>query len=61
MTTCAVCQISDGLVINVIIADPSDSAPQDCQLILSPDSLGMDAQIGWSWDGLTFNEAVISG
>jgi hypothetical protein len=33
MTTCAVCQLSDGLVTNVIVAKPTDVAPQDCKLV----------------------------
>ena len=60
MTTCAVCQLSNGLVLNVIVADTSDPAPDECQLILTPDSLGIDAQIGRYWNGLTFNDGVIN-
>jgi len=58
MTTCAIIQLSDGLVINVIVADPSDPAPDNCQLILTPDKFWVDAQIGWYWDGLTFKQGV---
>ena len=55
MSGCAVCQLSDGLVINLIVADPTDSCPYpDCQLIATPDVNGVDAQIGWIWDGSTF-------
>ena len=55
MTTCAVCQLSDGLVINMIIADPTDPCPyEDCQLIETPDINGVSAQIGWYWNGTDF-------
>ena len=54
MTTCAVCQLSDGLVINLIVAEPTDPAPIDCQLIVSPDSFGNYAQIGGTWNGTQF-------
>ena len=52
MSTCAVCQLSDGLVVNVIIADPTDPAPDNCQLILVPD--GTPCGIGWIWNGTEF-------
>lgn len=32
-TTCAVCRLSDGLVMNTIIASPSDPAPDGCELV----------------------------
>ena len=32
-TTCAVCRLSDGLVMNTIVAVPSDPAPDGCQLV----------------------------
>ena len=55
MTTCAVCQLSDGLVINLIIAEPADPCPySDCQLIESPDLNGTYAQIGCTWNGTNF-------
>lgn len=54
MTTCAVCQLSDGLVINLIVAEPTDPAPSGCQLIVTPDDLGNNAQIGGTWDGTQF-------
>lgn len=54
MTTSAVCQLSDGLVINIIIAEPTDPCPYlDCQLIESPVN-GVFAQIGWYWNGTDF-------
>jgi len=58
MSKCAVCQLSDNLVANVIVATPSDLAPDNCQLITTPDEFGVDAQIGWYWDGLTFKQGV---
>ena len=51
-TTCAVCQLSDGLVANVIIASPSDLAQDGCQLIEI--MTGQACGIGWSWDGINF-------
>ena len=55
MTTSAVCQLSDGLVINIIIAEPNDPCPySDCQLIETPDEDGNNAQIGWYWNGTDF-------
>jgi len=53
---CAVCQLSDGLIINIIIALPSDPAPEECQLIeVMADQL---CGIGWYWDGKLFIPAV---
>jgi hypothetical protein len=54
MTTCAVCQLSDGLVINLIVAEPTDSAPNNCELIVSPDLSGNDANIDYIWNGTIF-------
>lgn len=54
MTICAVCQLSDGLIINLIVAEPTDPAPIDCQLIVSPDNFGNYAQIGGIWNGTQF-------
>jgi hypothetical protein len=53
---CAVCQLSDGLVINIIIASPSDLAPDDCQLIEVMS--GQDCDIGWYWNGIQFTAPV---
>mgnify|MGYP000196243915 CR=1 FL=1 len=57
---CAVCQLSDGLVVNIIMAIPSDPAQDGCQLIEI--MIGQDCDIGWFWDGEQFvplvNEAV---
>lgn len=51
-TRCAVCQIQDGLVVNIIIASPSDLAPDGCQLVeIMNDQL---CDIGWYYDGVNF-------
>lgn len=51
-TRCAVCQIQDGLVVNIIIASPSDLAPDGCQLVeIMNDQL---CDIGWYYDGENF-------
>lgn len=49
---CAVCQLSDGLVINIIMAEPSDPPQIGCQLIEIMNEQGCD--IGWAWDGVAF-------
>lgn len=49
-TRCAVCSISDGTVINIIMASPSDPAPDGCNLVELMN--GMNCDIGWTWDGL---------
>lgn len=54
MTTCAVCQLSDGLVINIIIAEPTDAPPLDCQLVVTPTESGSYANIGFYWNGTDF-------
>lgn len=51
-TTCAVCRLSDGLVMNIIIANPSDPAPDGCQLVEV--MTGQPCNIGWYWNGQTF-------
>jgi hypothetical protein len=51
-TRCAVCQLSDGLVVNIIIATPSDLPPTDCQIIEVMTGQGCD--IGWYWNGVDF-------
>jgi len=52
-TKCAVCLLSDGLVINIIVAVPSDLPPDGCQLIEVMN--GMLCDMGWTWDGTQFN------
>jgi len=51
-TRCAVCQLSDGLVINIIVAAPSDPWPDDCQIIEI--MTGQKCDIGWYWNGIEF-------
>jgi hypothetical protein len=51
MTICAVCQLSDGLVINLIAAETTDPCPvEGCVLIEVP-----FCDIGYIWDGQRFN------
>ena len=58
-TRCAVCQLSDGLVTNIIIAVPSETPTVDCQLIEIMN--GQQCDIGWYWTGTEFTppETVI--
>ena len=59
MSNCAVCQLSDGLVINIIEADPTDPAYEGTQLIEIVDEIRCD--IGWTWDGTTFIDSNPNG
>ncbi len=52
-TTCAVCRISDGLVLNLIVASPSDPAPDGCQLVEV--MTGQMCDIGWYYANGVFN------
>lgn len=52
-TTCAVCRLSDGLVMNTIVASPSDPAPDGCQLVEI--MAGQACDIGWYYANGTFN------
>lgn len=55
MTNCAVCQLSDGLVINIIVAEPTDPCfYPEWQFIVTPDIDGNNAQIGSIWNGKNF-------
>ena len=51
-TRCAVCQLSDGLVVNIIVASPSDLPQAGCQLVEVLN--GQACDIGWQWDGAQF-------
>lgn len=52
MTTCAVVRYLDNIVVNTIIADPNDLAPEDCFLVeMTENNYG---QIGDTWDGTNF-------
>jgi hypothetical protein len=60
MITCAVCQLTDGLIINVIVADSIDLPPDGAQLVETPDADGNNAQIGGTWNGTNFLPAPIT-
>lgn len=49
---CAVVRLVDGLVINIIMAQPADEPPIGCELIEIMN--GQPCNIGWYWDGTTF-------
>lgn len=51
-TRCAVCDLTTDEVVNIIIALPSDIAPDDCQLIEVMN--GQLCDIGWFWAGVEF-------
>jgi hypothetical protein len=53
MTTCAVCQLSDGLVINCIVAEPDDLPQEGCQLIKLKEAPYYTTR-GWVWTGTKF-------
>ena len=58
-TKCAVVQISDGLVVNIIIASPNDIPPENCQLVeILPDQM---RDIGWYYNGTDFIDPNASG
>jgi hypothetical protein len=59
MTTCAVCQLTDGLIINVIVAEPFEPSPEGTQLVETPDADGNNAQIGGTWNTKNFLPAPI--
>jgi len=48
---CAVID-TDGLVVNIIMAEPTDLAPVGCSLVGIEDDVFCD--IAWSWDGSSF-------
>lgn len=52
MSNCAVVRLSDNVVINKIVAEPTDLAPDGTQLILIAD--GVMCDIGWIWNGTDF-------
>lgn len=60
MTNCAVVQLSDNIVVNRIVAEPTDLAPEGTQLIQCDDML---CDIGWTWTGNEFTPPteVING
>jgi hypothetical protein len=51
--TCAVCEIDTGLVVNVIVASPSDDCPVvGCHLVEIQG--GIVCRIGDTWNGSSF-------
>lgn len=48
---CAVID-ANGIIVNIIMAEPTDPAPDGCSLIGIED--GVFCDIGWSWDGASF-------
>lgn len=52
MTTCAVVQLSDNVVINMIVANPESLAPEGTQLILISENVMCN--MGWIWNGTEF-------
>lgn len=52
-TNCAVCRLSDGLVLNIIVASPSDPAPNGCQLVEI--MTGQSCNVGWHYALGVFN------
>lgn len=51
MSRCAVVQTSDNVVVNVIVADKTDPAPEGCVLIELTEDEFVD--IGWIYDPST--------
>ena len=49
---CAVVQLGDGLVVNIIVAQPSNEPQIGCKLIEI--ASGEPCDIGWGWNGSTF-------
>lgn len=49
MTVCAVVRISDNIVENIIVAEPTDLAPDGCFLVKL-----LYANFGDVWDGESF-------
>lgn len=58
-TNCAVVRLSDGLVLNIIVASPSDLAPDNCELIEVIS--GQICDIGWYWTGTEFTPPLANG
>jgi hypothetical protein len=48
MANCAV--IQDGVVVNIIVAEVTDTPPEGCTLVELP-----VYDIGYTWDGVRFN------
>lgn len=54
MANCAVVD-STGLVVNIIVAEPTDTPPDGYTLVEIP-----FCNIGYVWDGTKFNPPVVS-
>ena len=54
MSNCAVVD-SDGVVVNIIVAETTDVPPEGCTLVLIP-----FCNIGYTCDGTNFNPPVSS-
>jgi hypothetical protein len=50
MSTCAVVQ--GNLVVNIIIAEPTDTPPENTYLVLIPDNVFVT--LGYTYDGTNF-------
>lgn len=48
MANCAV--IQDGVLINIIVAEVTDTPPEGCILVELP-----EYDIGYTWDGVSFH------
>lgn len=49
---CAVCQDADNVVVNIIMAEPTDPAEEGCFLVGIADDMWCD--IGYIWTGTEF-------
>jgi len=49
---CAVVQSADNVVVNIIVALPSDPVPDGCFLVEVMN--GQDCNMGWVYDGANF-------
>lgn len=52
MATCAVVRTEDNVVVNKIVAEPTNLAPDGTYLVLIPD--GVMCDMGWVWNGTEF-------
>lgn len=50
MSRCAV--VLGDKVVNIIVAEPTDTPPANCVLVLIPNYVFVD--IGYAWDGVNF-------
>lgn len=52
MSNCAVVNVTDNVVVNKIVAEPTDLAPLNTYLVLILSD--MECDIGWVWNGTEF-------